>query len=225
MHKRLLILVVMLVSVLAGFCSAAALAGGGSVCRPGGKLVAADTEAVVYLGREPGRAGGAAYLACRYGHHRVYVVGGPGVGSSTVAGEDRRYVLAGMTLAWESWEETQPPNGVSAETPEGRAEWVIFVRDLRTGRVLHKVPTGTSTVKGWVGVGPIDALVVKSDGAVAWIASLVGEGQHGYEVHAVDKTGSRLVASGTSIDPRSLALAGSTLYWTQGGVPMSAPLQ
>jgi len=46
-----------------------------------------------------------------------------------------------------------------------------------------------------------------------------------YEVRAVDKTGSRLLASGGDIDPTSLALAGSTLYWTQGSLPFSAQLQ
>jgi hypothetical protein len=40
----------------------------------------------------------------------------------------------------------------------------------------------------------------------------------------VDKNGSRLLASSTEIDPSSLALAGSTLYWTQGGKSMSSPL-
>jgi hypothetical protein len=44
------------------------------------------------------------------------------------------------------------------------------------------------------------------------------------EVHAVDTTGSRLLASGTDIGSKSLALAGSTLYWTQGDTPMSTTL-
>ena len=70
-------------------------------------------------------------------------------------------------------------------------------------------------------------MVVKSDGAVAWIAENEIGPPHGppeYEVNAVDKTGNRTLAAGTDIAPSSLALAGSTLYWTQGGKPMSAPL-
>jgi hypothetical protein len=74
-----------------------------------------------------------------------------------------------------------------------------------------------------VGIGATAAIVVKSDGAVAWIVETRQE-EGTYEVHAVDKAGSRLLASGADIDPSSLALAGSTLYWTQGGKPMSASL-
>jgi len=73
---------------------------------------------------------------------------------------------------------------------------------------------------------------VKSDGAVAWIVEtqrgpFVGETGPPtmFEVRAVDRTGSRLLASGSHFDPLSLALAGSTLYWTQGGQPFSAQLQ
>jgi hypothetical protein len=110
--------------------------------------------------------------------------------------------------------------------PAGFQEWKVVVENLRTGRVLHKVPTGTSS-PGAVGIGPVVSLVVKSDGAVAWIVENEIPARHvpaEYEVHAVDKTGNRLLASGSDIDPHSLALAGSTLYWTQGGKPMSAPL-
>ena len=39
-----------------------------------------------------------------------------------------------------------------------------------------------------------------------------------------DAGGRALLASGTDIDSSSLALAGSTVYWTQGGVPLAAVL-
>jgi hypothetical protein len=74
-----------------------------------------------------------------------------------------------------------------------------------------------------VGVGFTSAIVVKDDGAVAWIAETRLQPAE-YEVHIVDNTGGRIVASGAEIAPRSLALADSTLYWTQGGRPMSAML-
>jgi hypothetical protein len=45
-----------------------------------------------------------------------------------------------------------------------------------------------------------------------------------YDVRAVDAAGDRLLADGNNIAPNSLALAGSTLYWTQGGAPQSASL-
>jgi hypothetical protein len=67
------------------------------------------------------------------------------------------------------------------------------------------------------------ALLVKSDGSVAWIVE-TGYPVVQYQVHTVDKSGSRVLASGTDIDPRTLALSGGVLYWTQGGKPMSAVL-
>jgi hypothetical protein len=87
------------------------------------------------------------------------------------------------------------------------------------------VPTGTNGPSS-IGLGPVTSLVLKSDGAVAWIArnKPIGEPATSYEVHAVDKTGARLLAAGDEIAPGSLVLAGGTLYWTQGGRPMSATL-
>jgi hypothetical protein len=79
-----------------------------------------------------------------------------------------------------------------------------------------------------VGVGPAVAIIVKSNGSVAWIAeNEIGppRGPAEYEVHALDSSGSRMLAFGSDIDPHSLALAGSTLYWTQGDKPFSAALQ
>jgi hypothetical protein len=106
----------------------------------------------------------------------------------------------------------------------GGGEALILVRDLRTGRLLHDVPTGIpSAPHGHLGVGPAISIVVKSDGAVAWIASALPPDGF-FQVHALDGDGSRLLATGRSIDPRSLALAGSTLYWTQEGKPFSAAL-
>jgi hypothetical protein len=71
-----------------------------------------------------------------------------------------------------------------------------------------------------VGLGSTTATVVKTDGAVAWIAL----GEEGPEVRALDTTGSRMLAHSWGIGQSSLALAGSTVYWTQDGTPMSAAL-
>jgi hypothetical protein len=94
------------------------------------------------------------------------------------------------------------------------SRWAVIVRDLRTGRVLHRAnSTG----------GFVQDLVLKTDGAVAWIVDtrfLPDE----YAVVALDKTGMRTLASGPSVAPSSLALAASTLYWTQDGKPFSAVL-
>jgi hypothetical protein len=74
-----------------------------------------------------------------------------------------------------------------------------------------------------VGRGFTYSIVVKSDGAVAWIVAS-GVARGGNQVRVVDRSGSRVVASGTDVDPQSLALAGSTLYWTQGSKPFSTTL-
>jgi hypothetical protein len=104
----------------------------------------------------------------------------------------------------------------------------VIVRDLDGGRVVHVLPTGASrfpnALPTVIGAGPLVGSVVKPDGAVAWIDEAPPT-SGGYEVHAVDSTGSRILASGTDIAPASLALAGSTLYWTQGGEPASSVLQ
>jgi hypothetical protein len=120
------------------------------------------------------------------------------------------------------------------QTSEGFSEWRVIVRDLRTGRILHDVPMGAALRPDpeYVGVGPAVAIVVRSDGAVAWIAEdyerSSGAGTSAevpyFDVYAADKSGTRLLASGFDVNPSSLALAGDTLYWTQNGQPVSAAL-
>ncbi|HEY3760058.1 MAG TPA: hypothetical protein VGL37_09865 [Solirubrobacteraceae bacterium] len=98
------------------------------------------------------------------------------------------------------------------------------MRNLRTGRVVREVPTGTPATpnKSVVGIGPTTSILVKDDGAVAWIVETGFPTT--YQVHAIDSNGSRVVASGSDIDPSSLALAANTIYWTAGSTAMSAPL-
>ncbi len=115
----------------------------------------------------------------------------------------------------------------------GFKEALVVVRDLHTGKTRHRVPSGPLDSPEEVGVGPLTALIVKSDGAVAWVVesrfepSAVANGMtsgHEYTVYALDKTGERQLAVGTDIAPESLALKGSTLYWTQAGKASSAVL-
>ncbi len=181
-------------------------------------LVVADAQAEVYvLPPRNGPHGGyepEAIYGCAYAKGHAYVLGPPLSGSSSGAGGVAREVLAGTILAYEQ-----------AMTSSGRgnkSSWLVKVRDLSSGKVLHEAPTGTPSppIPGLVGAGFTTAIVVKTDGAVAWIV----ERPLSYEVHALDETGSRVLASGSNIVPSSLALAGSTIYWTQGGTAFSAPL-
>lgn len=112
-------------------------------------------------------------------------------------------------------------------------DWVVTVRRLTDGKLVNRAPTGTpahaqpprgegEAVADTIGVGPATAIVVKSDGAVAWIAEADGEGD--YQVHALDSGGNRLLAHIDYDERFSLALAGSLLYWSENGRPMSATL-
>lgn len=204
------------------------------------RLITADGQAQVYEAREPEAF--PEYLGvwgCAYGHKRPYFLGPLPYGSSSGSGGGVGHeTLAGPIVAYEE---------VSMGGSEyGRAEWLVIVRDLRTGRVLHKVPTGAplEPKPHYVGVGNVVSIVVKSDGTVAWIAddyerSAAAHGAEYFDVYAVDRSGTRLLASGTDVDPGSLALsvggtnigmgsesvaAGSMVYWTQGGKSESAVL-
>jgi hypothetical protein len=53
---------------------------------------------------------------------------------------------------------------------------------------------------------------------------LTGAARRTVEVVAVDVNGRRLLESSPDIDPQSLALDGSTLSWSTGGVTHSATL-
>jgi hypothetical protein len=159
---------------------------------------------------------------CVRGLMRSYKLGEQSEGQGSAGGESssgiQNEALGGTMVAFE---ESITGSGLNGSNSHGT--WIMVVRDLRTGKVIHKVPTGTpaSPNPNFVGVGPTTAIVVKSDGAVAWIAeAAVG----GYEVHALDKTGSRLLASGEDIEPHVLGLKGNRLYWKQGGQVQSAVL-
>jgi len=185
----------------------------GPKCPPAhSQLLLADAQSQVF------EAGEDEIYGCTYRKKRAYVLGHVRTCGSSGCGGVKREVLAGPVVAYEEVNVT----GVA----RGGSEWWVVVRDLLTGRVLHRVPTGIPDAPNTlhlVGDGFAVAIVVKSDGAVAWIVQS-GVDPSGYEVQAVDKTGSRLLASGPEIDPHSLALAGSTLYWLQGGKPVSAVL-
>jgi hypothetical protein len=129
-------------------------------------------------------------------------------------------VLSGVVVAYEEF-----VRGCGLNESECSGTFIVVVRNLSTGRIVHKVPTGTplQPTPGIVGVGQTTAIVVKSDGAVAWITEAsLGEG--GYQVHALDRAGNRVLASGGDIKPYALGLKGSELYWVEGGKRMSAVL-
>jgi hypothetical protein len=101
----------------------------------------------------------------------------------------------------------------------------VIVRSLTNG---HQLKAARATTKP---VGPesyvtVRSVVIKADGAVAWIAlasSLLAH-RRDTEVHKSDQHGQRLLDSGGGIDPGSLRLHGSKLTWRDGGGKRSATL-
>lgn len=96
----------------------------------------------------------------------------------------------------------------------------VVVQDLRDSRTRY--------ADGPIAVAHIQSLVLKRTGSLAWIGtSYDRDGQRvpGLQVVAVPAGGSPVVVdAGTDIDGASLALAGTTLFWTRGGAPRSTVL-
>lgn len=203
-------------------------------------LILADARAEIFEAPVPsGGFGALGVWGCVQGR-RSHFLGPLPSDSSFIAGAPTHMTLAGSMVAY--------GKSVSEERVGGRVEWLVVVRDLRSGRVVHRVPTGTPVQPepGQVGVGNLLSLIVRSDGSAAWIAEDNGrtEGigtlseKRYFDVEVVDKSGARLLASGTNVDPSSLALSvvgadvlgeltsrqGDKLYWIQGGRSFSAIL-
>jgi hypothetical protein len=205
-------------------------------CAPAGaQLVAAGSQAEVYIAREPfysaegshSRLGTlVSYRGCAYGKKRSFRLGIVGVGSSQGGVLTDKVTLAGAFVAYE------PIRTVIGS----EADFRVVVRNLRTGRTVADVPTGFPLQRRphYVGVGPVRAMVLNSNGVVAWIATdelrseevtrETGRETEYHELYTLNP-GERLVASGVDLDPHSLALAGNTLYWTQAAKPFSSALR
>jgi len=150
---------------------------------------------------------------CAVGRHKVFRLGAlrpclsaPCVGRVRVAGTYAAY--------------TSVHHGVDTAVSE------VIVRRLTDGKTLTH---DTATIKP---LGPesfqtVASLVLKKDGAVAWIgsaASIVKRSSKDIEVLRHDRAGRKLLDSSPAINPASLRLAGSRLRWIAGGVRRSARL-
>jgi hypothetical protein len=145
--------------------------------------------------------------ACAYGARRTYDLGPSTEGSSAGSIRTTPFSLAGPVVAY------------AVERSYRHSFSEIWVRNLASGELLEKRPNGPGE-PGNIGIGETTAIVVKRDGSVAWIA----RASNGIQVRSADAAGSHLLAASPEIEPYSLALAGSTVYWSQRGKPMSATL-
>jgi hypothetical protein len=169
-------------------------------CRPtASHTVLANRLARVYTihSRFPGV--GTVYYGCVYSTRRRTVL---------PADFPKAMRLAGTTVA-------------DAEATGSSIE--IFVTDLRRGRQIHDDEiAGTPYYDQPV----LKALVLKANGAVAWIVDGVdrsGTTPNG-EVGRHDRRGKRTLDSAPDGQLRTLRLTGSTLSWTHGGVPQTTQL-
>jgi hypothetical protein len=205
-------------------------------------VLLANTRAQIYLRPQtmpvPGPSDPEELVACANRGRHSYALGPPmaALGVPQVNEGITSEALAGPILAYSK---------ASAARAAGYAFGFILVRNLRTGRVLHRTSTGSSNPPGETGADPATAIVVKRDGAIAWItqviedvplpqapcigpnpcaAPLLFEPVTHSTIHALDRSGNRLIASATNIEPLSLTLKGDSLHWTRGGTPMSASL-
>jgi hypothetical protein len=102
----------------------------------------------------------------------------------------------------------------------------VVVRRLTDGVVLREA-SATARVPGAESYQSVGALVVKPDGAVAWIGdghSIIGRGSV-VEVHRYDRRGQAELDHGSGIVSGSLRLHGSQLTWTNSGRLRSATLR
>jgi hypothetical protein len=197
------------------------------ICRPGhAHLVEADKQAQVYETghRYEGVFEAERIVGCVYGSSRQFFVGDTPSGSGSGGGGSSVEQMSGSLVA---------VGGSSYSTVyESESDWVSVI-DLRTGRRIHESFTGPpeparNTGYEDYGAGPLASLVLRPNGDLAWIAAtppsrLTSAGR--YQVYTLEASGRRMIAFGNDIEPSSLALAGETIYWTQGGKPFSAPLR
>jgi hypothetical protein len=103
---------------------------------------------------------------------------------------------------------------------------VIVVR-LSDGKQLHN-SSATSKPLGPEFFQSVESVVVKSDGAVAWVAkagSIISGRPADVEVNRADARGALLLDSGGGINPTSLRLHDSIVSWRHGSATHSATLR
>jgi hypothetical protein len=193
------------VVIAAGACGSA-VATTRSQCGPSGaKTLAVDRVARVYA------TGGNVYGCADAGGHTYLLAannsrpGQPHIGQVALAGIDVAY---GKTTS-----------GVDTATA------TVTVRRLDSGRTLRSLAAMSQPV-GPESFQSVDSIVVKKDGAVAWIASAhsIVRNSSQIEVDRVDGRGRSTLDTNSGIDSISLRLHGSALSWTDSGQPQAGTL-
>ena len=175
--------------------------------RVGKFALVADAQAEVYEAEGRYRR---EMFACAYASGHAHALGPTPYPNS--GGGVEKETLGGSIVAYEEFVEGEKYDKFAGAPTSSYSR--VIVLNLRTGRVVHRANSMGSFVQD---------MVVKSDGTAAWIASLRVQPEENAVV-ALDKTGTRTLASGPGIAPSSLTLTGSTLSWTESGRTASAVL-
>jgi hypothetical protein len=141
------------------------------------------------------------YFGCLYRTRRRVLLAEGGFGDM----EPTEFRLAGHMVGFSEG---------GCERGGGTCGGAAVVVDLRTRRTLRRLSSRNSP-----GVGDLE---LKTNGSVAAMYFNASTREH--EVWKSDRNGPALLDSAAEIVPGSLALSGSTLYWTRGGIPVSALL-
>ncbi len=159
---------------------------------------------------------------------RVYEQAGSVYGCASGIGGSHRLGSSGFTLRGPRIEMARVAGRIAAygmSSPGVDTGYAtVEVRRLSDGRLLARRPA--TTTAGVEGFESVDAIVVRSDGAVAWIATArsIGSPRFVRQLQALDRRGLRLLDAGRALVPTSLRLRGSTLSWRHGASIRTAPL-
>lgn len=186
----------------------AAPRGAGAVCGPAhAKTFASNRAARVYS------KGGNVYGCARTGD-QSFLLGT--VGNSFSEGRVGPVALAGVDVAYGLT--TYGVDTVSAQ---------VVVKSLTNGAVVRQESSWTGPVAAEF-FQMVDAIVVKKDGSVAWIAtagSIISSNATTTEVEKSDHASGTLLDKSKQIKQHSLRLRGSKLTWKDGSATQRSTLQ
>jgi hypothetical protein len=183
------------VLLLAG--AAASADGAAARCVAPGRVVSAGTGLTLYAARDAANDL-TRYAVCIRGARRPRRIG-DAEGESGVQSPSAR----GRYLAYEY---------LACDDDTGGCTGGVYRFDARAPKRERKLATMPNEV------GAATSLEVTARGAVA----LIRFANRRQEVLLYDAAGERLLAAGPAVDPRSLAVAGERIYWTESGAPRTA---
>jgi hypothetical protein len=179
----------------------------------GSKTVMATTGARLFTRTDP-RNDSLLVYACLYARNRRFLLSTADASPGGSGDATRLPALAGRYVAYvrSHFDDAERYNPQFRGFPDE-----VVALDLSTG-ARRRSPAAT----GGSPSAKATDLVLSSTGSFAWI----GSGPAGNEVHRLNagEAADTVVDSGSDVQAGSLALAGSTLYWTKAGRPVSAPI-